>query len=318
MALEHSNKEDIIKDSDDLQLSANLSFDKKSTTYSEETEIINYITGKFKSIEDNITNYNTLIKYANNYLTTNNEISSTAISSLGTTSGTNTANVGSVASNAGYNGSQSDDEYEGREPEGDNYGDEEREPEGDNYGDEEREPEGDNYGDEEREPEGDNYGDEEREPEGDNPDPPNAVVTTKGGRLNVRSGPGANNSVVTKLKNGSKIVVLEKGTKWSKIAYTGTDGKEKYGYVATKYLKEISNVEIPATPKYIAGKVATPQGGRLNIRSGPGTGNTVIGKIKNDTSIQIVKKGNTWTKIVFKDKNGNDIYGYVATKYIKS
>ena len=57
-------------------------------------------------------------------------------------------------------------------------------------------------------------------------------------------------------------------------------------------------------------------GGKLYVRKSPSSKGKKIGKLKNGAEIAVVKKGKTWTKIATKDKNGNIVYGYVATKYI--
>ncbi|MBQ8891910.1 MAG: SH3 domain-containing protein [Bacilli bacterium] len=289
MALVQGSREESIKDDDELTLNATLAFDKKSSTYSDEIELTSFISENFKSIENNLTSYNYFIKLANNYLATNNEITTAGISSIeGDSSGDGLYEAASEDIGTSSSGSSSEYASEGTT---------------------ESSSPSDPY--------------EGREPEGDAPDEPNAIVITQGSRLNIRSGPGTNNKIIAKLKNNTKVVVLEKGDKWSYIAYNDSNGKEQYGYVSNDYLQSLVAPEDPtgetiaATPTYTIGTVNT-NGGRLNVRSGPGTSTKVLGKLKNNAKINIVEQGKTWTKIVATDKNGNQIYGYVATKYISA
>ncbi|MES9842958.1 MAG: SH3 domain-containing protein [Candidatus Thiodiazotropha endolucinida] len=55
------------------------------------------------------------------------------------------------------------------------------------------------------------------------------IVATRRGRLNVRSGPGLNNSVISKLNKGSIVQISETRQGWSRLA-TG-------GWVSAQYLR---------------------------------------------------------------------------------
>lgn len=55
------------------------------------------------------------------------------------------------------------------------------------------------------------------------------IVATRRGRLNVRSGPGLNNSVISKLNKGSIVQISETRQEWSRLA-TG-------GWVSAQYLR---------------------------------------------------------------------------------
>lgn len=63
----------------------------------------------------------------------------------------------------------------------------------------------------------------------------------------------------------------------------------------------------------ISAEVST-QGGNLNLRSGPGTDNGVIGSIENGTKLEIIEAddGSGWTKVKLADGNT----GYVYSEYL--
>ena len=59
-----------------------------------------------------------------------------------------------------------------------------------------------------------------------------AKVTVSNGSLNVRSGPGTNNSKIGSLYKGEVVVKLSSSSGWSKILYRGN----QIGYVSLQYL----------------------------------------------------------------------------------
>ena len=75
-----------------------------------------------------------------------------------------------------------------------------------------------------------------------------AIVATSSGSLNVRSGAGTNYSKVGSLPKGETVLVLLKGSSWSRILYHGS----KTGYVSNQYISiitpEAPPVTLPETP----------------------------------------------------------------------
>ena len=67
------------------------------------------------------------------------------------------------------------------------------------------------------------------------------TVTTNGGRLNVRTGAGLDNTAFTQLENGATVEVIEEDGDWVKILLP-----ERIGYVYSDYLT-VSDVEMEAT-----------------------------------------------------------------------
>lgn len=62
------------------------------------------------------------------------------------------------------------------------------------------------------------------------------TVKVSANTLIVRSGPGSSYSSIGSVKNGSTVVIAEKGSKWHKIEYGS-----KYGYVSASCIKNIRN-----------------------------------------------------------------------------
>ena len=155
-----------------------------------------------------------------------------------------------------------------------------------------------------------------------NPDNSLGKTTEKGtikvsDSLNVRSGAGTSYSVIGSLKNGTSVEIVGTSGNWYKIKY-GND----YGYVSKDYvtLNSSSNSNTGNTsnsgstnntPATSTTKGTVKVSDSLNVRSGAGTSYSVIGSLKNGTSVEIVETSGNWYKI----KYGNG-YGYVSKDYI--
>ncbi|MBE6046836.1 MAG: hypothetical protein E7213_00220, partial [Clostridium sp.] len=129
------------------------------------------------------------------------------------------------------------------------------------------------------------------------------VTTT----LNVRKSASTNAASLGKLGNGTKVDIVAKTTdnKWYKIRFNGG-----FGYVSTDYVTLAPVVTETAFNRtgYVK-VVSTP----LNVRKSPSTNAASLGKLGNNTKIDIVAKttDNKWYKIRF---NGG--FGYVSADYV--
>ena len=114
-----------------------------------------------------------------------------------------------------------------------------------------------------------------------------AVVNTpRGGNLNFRGSPEEGDNIITSLKAGTPVEVLEDD---GKSAFVKVKNAHREGYVARKYLKQTESTDSEESPDlvvagvsgnneegttvknaYQAGssvQVKTPKGGNLNLRS---------------------------------------------------
>ena len=119
--------------------------------------------------------------------------------------------------------------------------------------------------------------------------------------LNVRSGPSTSYSVIGKLSKGTKIDVISTSNGWSKIKYDG-----QTGYVSSKYLSSSAPESNTTTTKYVN---ATS----LNVRSGPSTSYSIIGKLSSGEKVEVISTSNGWSKIKYDGQTG-----YVSSKYLSS
>ncbi len=135
--------------------------------------------------------------------------------------------------------------------------------------------------------------------------------------LNMRNGASTSYRVIMKLNKGTVIEIISESNGWTKIKHDG-----RIGFVASKYLSPIENnnqttkpeqqPNVPVQPQVSVGKTKVVVATSLNVRSGPSTGNSVIGSLKNNEKVEIISESNGWSKIKYNGKEG-----YVSSTYLK-
>lgn len=124
------------------------------------------------------------------------------------------------------------------------------------------------------------------------------IVSTSGGKLNVRSQASAGSAVVATLNKGSYVTLLSKSGAWWKVEYA----KDQTGYCHSDYITTVYGV--PATIKI--------QSGVLNVRGGPGTSHPVTGSLKKGQTVIAFSTVSGWSHILY---NGTKT-GYVSAQYL--
>ena len=118
--------------------------------------------------------------------------------------------------------------------------------------------------------------------------------------LNVRSGPASSYSVIGKLKRGAQVKVTAIQGDFCRIE--STDGT--VGYVARQYLTAVSS-SATAAPTARPTSAATASvystyrvtASLLNVRSGAGTGYSVVEKIKLGTVVGCISESGQWLQV---------------------
>jgi uncharacterized protein YgiM (DUF1202 family) len=133
-------------------------------------------------------------------------------------------------------------------------------------------------------------------------------------RLNLRSGPGTDYTVVTVLSRGD-IVSIAGGTEWAngyewvKVAVWGTG---IVGWVTAQYLGEGSGTGYPADRVRVAD-------GPLNVRSAPSLGGAIVTTVPTGTyatvlDMETVRAGGyTWINVQLDNR---DISGWMAMEFL--
>lgn len=138
---------------------------------------------------------------------------------------------------------------------------------------------------------------------------------TTANSLNMRNGAGTSYSIIRKLPKGTEIEVTSVSGDWAKMKYDG-----RVGYVHKAYIEYVNTtVESTKPPvnvdsiKVISVKeVNVSANDTLNVRSGPSTKYTVLGKLKKGDKVEVVGEESGWSKI----KYGNKL-AYASNSYLK-
>ena len=134
------------------------------------------------------------------------------------------------------------------------------------------------------------------------------VRTNTGIGLNLRETPDTDSAIITSVKNGGEVIVLQKGRNWSRVS---VDGQE--GFMSTQYLRFGSQTtQQPAT-----GKIAVVNNPRdtqvLNLRQSASLDAKVLDYYRNGVQVTILKAGSTWHKVQVEDGK----VGYMMAKFLK-
>ncbi len=123
--------------------------------------------------------------------------------------------------------------------------------------------------------------------------------------LNVRSGPSTRYSIVGGLNKNQVVTVLSQSGNWYRISYGGGTG-----YASASYLRPYSGGSTGG------GTVATGTVyavSSVNVRSGPGTGYTIVGELARGQAVTKVGTYGNWTMINY----GSGVC-YVSSSYLSS
>ena len=125
--------------------------------------------------------------------------------------------------------------------------------------------------------------------------------------LNVRSGPGTKYSILGYLNVNQVVTKLGTSGKWTKIEFAGSTA-----YAYSSYLKPYSGTDtgtgtgtVPSGTVYALSDV--------NVRSGPGTGYTILGELRKGQAVVKVGETGTWSII-----NWSTGTAYVSSSYLTS
>lgn len=136
-------------------------------------------------------------------------------------------------------------------------------------------------------------------------------VTPTGDYVNVRSGPGLDQEIVGQLNSGERAAVLGSSGEWTKVNFKGFQA-----YVFTALTSGGGAAPTAATPTAAAaagGASVTPIVDSLNVRSGPGLDQDIVGALGSNESAPVLGTSGEWTKINYQGKQA-----YVFTALTKS
>ncbi len=115
------------------------------------------------------------------------------------------------------------------------------------------------------------------------------MMAINGTKVNLRSGPGQNYSVIWELGRGFPLRVLSSKGKWVKVQ----DYENDTGWVHQKFLDQKAHLIVKKK--------------RINIRSGPSTRFRVVGKANYGVVFRTLERKKGWVKV----KHENGLSGWV-------
>lgn len=117
--------------------------------------------------------------------------------------------------------------------------------------------------------------------------------------LRLRTGPGTQYNTLDYAYNGEVVVLEQKVGDWYKVIFN-----LQSGYMHADYL----DVTTRENAELGYGRI---NGSRVNIRSGPGTGNAIVARGNTGDQAYIIGINNQWYKVIYGDK-----IGYIRSDYL--
>lgn len=122
---------------------------------------------------------------------------------------------------------------------------------------------------------------------------------------NVRSGPGKENSIVDCLPPGTSVSVIYEKDGWYAVEYDSNSG----------YIRKDLLTLSPSTVSMKGGEIHMEVNSRIgvNVRSGPGTNQAILGDLEQGTVIIVTGIENDWCSFDYKGETGY-VYGAWLTE----
>ena len=134
-------------------------------------------------------------------------------------------------------------------------------------------------------------------------------LAVRGGSICLRTGPGLNYSVITYIKDGSKITVVSKGNAWSKVRTSS--GKE--GYIKSLYISGIGSLYADGTTFY-SSKFKSYLNNDAVMRAGASSSSPSFGTLKKGSAVTVLGANGSYSLI--SNSGGNQ--GYIKSSYLSS
>lgn len=117
---------------------------------------------------------------------------------------------------------------------------------------------------------------------------------------NIRSGPGTSYNLAGQASLGMSMEALEKKGDWVKVQLPSGGS----GWVSAK-LVDLNNIAV-STPAVGQASISRAEviGSIVNVRSGPGTNNSVLGQLKRGYTTEVLDKSGDWYKLKLASGSG--------------
>ncbi len=139
------------------------------------------------------------------------------------------------------------------------------------------------------------------------------IVVSEGGAINIRDGKGTKAKVITQIKPGEKLQILDTtDEEWYKVNL----GNKKVGYISSDYidLETDSTSADNADATETVDEVVIVTGNVVNVREGKGTDTNTIAKAKKGDKLDVLEVSGEWYKVEL----SNGKVGYIHKDYLKT
>ena len=126
------------------------------------------------------------------------------------------------------------------------------------------------------------------------------VKYANGNYVNLRSGPSTDAAVIMRVPSGSTFHIQSNYSGWC-YGHVNVGSQTVYGYMYETFLGSSPSTAV----------VTTQNGGKVNVRSGPDSSYSAMGKLASGTQVSVLLKGNGWYKI-----SGGGMEGFMSTQYL--
>lgn len=153
--------------------------------------------------------------------------------------------------------------------------------------------------------------------------PPSSVGTVTGTSVNLRKEPSTSATIVGFAYSGETLTILSKTGTWYYVqkgslkAYISADyvkvSNTPVSTTATTRTTTVSTTTTPRTTNAVSGWSGTVTGSVVNLRSGPSTSSTIVGKAYSGEKYSILQASGDWYQI---DYGGKQVY--IHKDYLKA
>ncbi len=105
----------------------------------------------------------------------------------------------------------------------------------------------------------------------------------KSGVANIRNGPGISNAVITQVKSGQVLPVLDRSSSWLKVQLQ--NGQTGWIHNSLVNIRTVTEKKVVVT------------GSSVNVRKGPGTGFPVVGKVHQGETLPVLGAREGWYNV---------------------
>ncbi|WP_261129630.1 SH3 domain-containing protein [Bacillus sp. Marseille-Q3570] len=129
--------------------------------------------------------------------------------------------------------------------------------------------------------------------------------------LNVRNGPGTTSNVIGSVSKGDVVEILDIQNGWYKIKFNKGNG-----WVAGKYVTKSTEADTtsgtPSTPPSTSSAKAKVSASILNLRDKGSLNGKIIGQLKKNAEVAVLKEQNDWSYIEY-----GKMKGWAASWYLE-